>query len=338
MKESAIIFVQPGKVEIGEVPLADPGPRDIVIKTELSGVSVGTERWAYLGKRDEISFPNVPGYMAVGTIADCGSEARARDWKNGERVYFFKSRFAQEWEDRSWMGSHVRGAVVDVCGPRGNGALNIHHCEKVPEGVTPEEAVLTGLCGVALRGIEMAGVPVGANVLICGMGIIGQYALQVCLLKGAVVTVADVVDSRLAVAKNLGADRVIHGKQEDLTSEARKIAPEGFDIIIDTSSIASVVNSLFPLLKLGGKFIFQGWYPPPTPLDLNALHQRLPSAYFPCAHSAEAVGTALRWAQRGWLSSKPLITHAFRPNQAAEAYDMIAQGSESFLGLTFDWR
>jgi 3-hydroxyethyl bacteriochlorophyllide a dehydrogenase len=338
MNSNAVIFIQPSEVRYGNVELAEPTPRDVVIQTELSGISVGTERWAYLGKRDEISFPNVPGYMAVGTISESGPEARARNWSIGDRVYFFKSRFAPEWEARSWMGGHVSKAVIDVCGPRGNGDLDIHHCEKVPEGLAPEEAVLTGLCGVALRGIEMAGIPAGARVLVCGLGIIGQYALQVCLLKGAVVTVTDVVDARLAKARELGAHQVIHGKQDDLVTEARKVAPDGFDIIIDTSSVASVVNGLFPLLKLRGKFVFQGWYPPPTPLDLNALHQRLPSAYFPCAHSAEAVASALRWAGRGWLRSEPLITHTFRPDQASEAYEMIAKGSENFLGLTFDWR
>lgn len=338
MKSNSIIFVQPGQVELGEVVVPDPGPRDLVIETEMTGVSVGTERWAYLGKRAEIAFPNVPGYMAVGTIQSVGAEAGERGWQAGERVYYFASRFAGEWEGKSWMGSHLSHAVVDGCGPRGNGPLEIHHCEKMPAGLAAEEAVLTGLCAVAMRGIEMAQIPAGARVLVCGLGVIGQYAVQVCHLKGAIVTATDVVGSRLEVAAKLGVRRVIHGKTENLAAVAAGEAPEGFDVIIDTSSVAAVVNSLFPLLKLRGKFVFQGWYPPPTPLDLNALHMRLPSAYFPCAHSAEAVAAALEWAARGWLRSAPLITHTFRPEEAATAYGMIAAGSEDFLGMTFDWR
>jgi 3-hydroxyethyl bacteriochlorophyllide a dehydrogenase len=338
MKAKAVIFVRSGSVELGEVDLPAPTPRDIVVRSEVSGISVGTERWAYLGKRAEISFPNVPGYMAVGTIAESGAEATKRGWREGERVYYFASRFGGELDGKSWMGSHVSRAVVDVCGPRGNGPLEIHQCEMVPEGVAPEEAALLGLCGVAMRGIEMAGIPAGARVLICGLGVIGQFALQVCLLKGAQVSVTDVVDARLETALSLGAQHAIYGKCEDLAARAREIAPEGFDVIIDTSSITPVVNGLLPLLKLRGKFVFQGWYPPPTGLDIDAMHQRLPSAYFPCAHSAEHVATALRWAQKGWLHSRPLITHSFRPAQAPEAYAMIAQGSEKFLGLLFDWR
>ncbi len=338
MKSKAIIFVQPGEVRWGEVELAGPGPGDLILETELSGVSVGTERWTYLGRRAEISFPNVPGYMNVGTVRELGEEARARGWRAGDRAYVFRSRLAPEWEARSWMGSHTALSVVDVSGPRGSGPLEIHHCERVPEGLPAEEAVLLGLCGVAMRGIEMAGVPAGARVLVCGLGVIGQYAVQVCRLKGAEVTATDVVEARLKTAAALGASHVIHGEKENLVAAAAKIAPEGFDIIIDTSSVAAVVNGLFPLLKLRGKFVFQGWYPPPTPLDLNALHQRLPSAYFPCAHSAEAVAAALGWAAQGLLKSALLITHTFAPSEAEAAYRMIAAGSEDFLGVVFDWR
>ena len=339
MKTNAVIFEQPGKVAFGQVLLPDPTPSDIVIKNEITAVSVGTERWAYLGKRAEIQFPNVPGYMAVGTITSSGRDARAKGWLEGERVYYMSTRFGGNMAGKSWMGSHVADGVVDVCASRtGGGDLQVHHCEKVPQGLAPEEAGLLALCGVAMRGIEMATVPAGAKALICGLGVIGQYALQVCLLKGAQVTVTDVVDLRLEVARTLGANHVIHGKKEDLHARTKEIAPGGFDIIIDTSSISAVVNNLFPLLKLRGKFVFQGWYPPPTALDLNALHSRLPSAYFPCAHSADAVVAAMDWAARGWLRSKPLITHTFAPQDAAKVYAMIEQGSENFLGILFDWR
>jgi len=338
MKSQGIIFLSPEEVVQGEVDLPSPTPRDIVVQTEVSGISVGTERWAYLGKRAEISFPNVPGYQSVGVISEVGAEAQAKGWNVGDRVFYFTTRFEGELDGKSWMGSHVAQAVVDVCGPRGNGELNVHHCEKVPAGLAPEDGALAGLCGVAMRGIEMATIPAGAKVLVCGLGVIGQYAAQVCRLKGAEVTATDIVDSRLEVALQCGAEHVIHGRDDDLAGRAAEIAPEGYDIIIDTSSVIAVVNTLFPLLKLGGKFVFQGWYPPPSALDLNAMHVRLPTCYFPCAHSAEAVGVALGWLAQGWLQTKPLVTHTFRPEQASELYKMVAAGSDNFLGLLIDWR
>jgi len=338
MKARAVIFDQAHHVRTGDIEIPEPTEQDILVETEVSGVSVGTERWAYIGKRDEVAFPSVPGYMGVGVIRQSGEQAARSGWNTGERVYFFASRLAGEMEGRSWMGSHLSHAVINVCGPRGNGLLQIHHCEKVPSGLEPEDAALCGLAGVALRGIEMAVVPVGASVLVCGLGVIGQFAAQICQIKGASVVGTDVVSSRLDVAKKLGIDHVIHGRETNLAEASRAIQPNGFDVIIDTSGSAQVVNSLFPLLKLGGKFVFQGWYPPPSPLDLNALHQRLPSVFFPCAHSAEAVEAALRWAAKGFLKTKPLVTHTFKPDDAAQMYEMIAAGSDHFLGIVIDWR
>jgi 3-hydroxyethyl bacteriochlorophyllide a dehydrogenase len=340
MKTQALVFPEPKKVELREIQLPDPTPRDIVVDVEASGVSIGTERWAYLGQRAELSFPNIPGYIAIGRIIECGAEARTRGYEVGERVNFFRTRLAGDLAGKSWMSSHVGRAVVDVFeDARPNPeALDVHHCEKVPAGLDPVAAALTNLGGVALRGIEMAGIPSGSKVLVVGLGVIGQFAAQICRLKGARVGGVDIVASRLEIARDNGADWVIHSRNEDLAARAREIAPNGFDIIIDTSSSAAVVNGLFPLLRLRGKFIFQGWYPPPSALDLNALHQRLPSCFFPCAHSGTAVQTMMRWTRDGQIKVHNLLTHLAQPAHAPALYEQIAAGSEGFLGVVFDWR
>jgi 3-hydroxyethyl bacteriochlorophyllide a dehydrogenase len=340
VKSTAIIFVRPKTVELGDVDLPNPTPNDIVVETHASGVSVGTERWAYLGKRPEIRFPNIPGYMAVGKVTEAGAAARQGGYKPGDWVYYFASKLAGGVAGASWMSSHLSRAVVDVCtnvawDPEGK---NNHRCEKMPPGLDPVDAALAGLGAVAMRGIEMAVIPADAQVLIVGMGIVGQFAAQICRLKGAEVTVADRVESRLLQARAHGAERLIDSSREDLTARVRDIAPRGFDIIIDTSSVPAVVNSLFPLLRMHGKFVFQGWYPPPSPLDLNALHLRLPVCFFPCGHTGRAVRSVLRWIKDGQIKMDGLVTHRVKPAQAPEIYRMIAAGSENFLGIVFDWR
>jgi len=184
----------------------------------------------------------------------------------------------------------------------------------------------------------MAGIPMGAKVLVVGLGLIGQYAAQICRLKGAQVAAADVVPFRLEKARENGVEWTINSRTENLADRAREIAPLGFDIIIDTSSSPAVVNSLFPLLRFRGKFIFQGWYPPPSPLDLNAAHQRMPSCFFPCAHSGASVAAMMQWTRDGHIQVRNLLTHHVKPSEAADIYRQIAAGSDGFLGVVFDWR
>ena len=275
-------------------------------------------------------------------MAEAGAEAAKRGYAVGDRVNFFRSRVAGEIGEAktSWMASHLARAVVDVTATEGDDPenLDVHHCEKLPEGLDPVDAALTNLGAVALRGIEMAQVPMGAKVLVVGLGLIGQFAAQICRLKGAKVAVADLVPFRLEKARENGAEWTINPKTENLAARAREIAPKGFDVIIDTSSSTAVVNTLFPLLRLRGKIVFQGWYPPLSALDLDAAHMRLPSCFFPCAHSGAAVAAMMQWTRDGHIAVRNLLTHRIKPSEAADIYRQIAAGSDGFLGVVFDWK
>jgi 3-hydroxyethyl bacteriochlorophyllide a dehydrogenase len=338
VKGKAIVFEQVGKAALREFEIPQPTPREVLATTLVSGVSVGTERWAFIGKRPEIKFPNIPGYMGIARVTHVGTEAKARGYAEGQLINFGRARMPQPYADHSWMASHVSHAVVDVCvpdwDPQGFNGMQV---ERVPEGLDVMQASLTQLAAVALRGIEMATIPMGANVLICGLGVIGLYAVQICRLKGAIVAATDIVSSRLEIAQKFGA-QVINGKTEDLKARSAQIAPKGFDIIIDTSSIPAVVNGLFPLLKQWGKFVFQGWYPPPSSFDFNALHMRLPTCFVPCGHTGRATAAAMRWAADGKLDTQSMITHVSRPEEAPAIYEMLARGADQSLGVVFDWR
>ncbi len=339
MKSTAIVFDAPGQVSLKTLELPDINERDVLVEVVCSGVSVGTERWAYLGKRDEVTFPNIPGYMGIGRVTKCGDQAAALGYAVGDHVNFFQSRLPEPYTG-SWMGSHLSHAVVDVvaeCEQNNPEELDVHRCLKLPEGLDPIDAALTQLCGVALRGIEMATIPAGANVLVSGVGAIGQLAAQICRLKGARVVVADVVPSRLDIARQCGVEMAVNVKTQSLADVTATFAPNGFDVIIDTSSQPSVVNGLLPLLRFRGKFVFQGWYPPPSSLDLNAMQSRMATCYFPCAHSGAAVAAAMRLTADGHLQVRPLISHVVSPHDAVEIYRMLDQDASASLGVVFDW-
>jgi 3-hydroxyethyl bacteriochlorophyllide a dehydrogenase len=340
MRTTAVIFTAPGTIALEKVALPDPRPSDVVVRLEVSGISVGTERWALLGKRPEMAFPHLPGYMGIGTVVEAGADAAARGWKAGMGINFGSSRLPEPLCKNSWMGTHLADAVVDVCNGADTppGAVPWFRAEPVPAGLAPEDAALTQLCAVALRGIEMATIPAGGTVLVVGAGVIGQFAAQVCRLKGAQVMVSDVVPARLEIAARSGAEWTVNSRSEDLAARAKAVAPNGFDVIIDTASIPAVVNQVMPLLRQRGQFIFQGWYPPPSPLDLNVFHSRLPACFFPCGHGGPHVATAMRWARDGRIDSRGLLTRLIRPDEAPGFYRHMADSSEAFLGAAIDWR
>ena len=340
MQTQAIMFTAPGEIALQAIELPDPQPTDVVVRMDVSGVSVGTERWALLGKRPEMKFPHVPGYLGIGTITAVGAQAATHGWRIGQGINFARSRLPAAIADHSWMGTHLADAVVDVCAGREVPGEPFHffRAEPLPDGLDPLTAALTQLCGVALRGIEMASIPAGGTVLVVGAGVIGQFAAQVCRLKGAQVMVSDIDPARLAMAATLGAEWTVNSATEVLAERAAAVAPRGFDVIIDTASIPSVINQVVPLLRVGGQFVFQGWYPPPSALDLNAMHGRHPTCFFPCGHSGRHVATAMRWARDGRINSRDLLNRVLRPADAPDFFRHMAASSEAFLGAAIDWR
>ena len=84
MKAPAVVFPEPGRVEIWDMEVAEPGPDDVRVRTAFSGISQGTERWALTGRYGHFDedypayYPCSPGYQAAGVVEAVGSAASER--------------------------------------------------------------------------------------------------------------------------------------------------------------------------------------------------------------------------------------------------------------------
>jgi threonine dehydrogenase-like Zn-dependent dehydrogenase len=106
-------------------------------------------------------------------------------------------------------------------------------------------------------------------VLILGAGPIGQLHLQACRANGAAsVTMVDVVESKLALARELGAtDTVI--ADNDLENKLKKIARYGFDVVIDATGNAGVMRDSIKYVKNGGKYLVFGVCGPTDKIEIS---------------------------------------------------------------------
>ncbi len=179
MQTQAIVFPEVNRAALETITLPPRQPSDVLVEVELSGVSVGTEVWALTGQRPpgDTTFPCVPGYQAVGVVREAGPDAAVRP---GERVFFTKSRLAEPHARGNWMGSHVGLAVVDAAENPSHG-----YWVRLPDGITPEDAVLSALASVTARGLQHIGVTPGDFCVVIGQGVIGQTAAQIARIHGA---------------------------------------------------------------------------------------------------------------------------------------------------------
>ncbi|MBI4023410.1 MAG: zinc-binding alcohol dehydrogenase [Verrucomicrobia bacterium] len=330
-KSEAVVFTEPGKVAIQEFNLAEPGPEDVLVEIEYSSISVGTDRWALLGKLREpgkplmTPFPHVPGYQAAGTVKAIGEKVTMLEL--GDRVFTPGSRIAKGWPGSCW-GGHVRHHLTHQ-----KNAL------KLPDNVSTRQAAGLLLSQVGYNGASRPNVKRGDAVIVIGDGLVGQYAGQVFRHRGAHVILAGRHSNRLDLAKKYSADEVVNSKMEDFPAWVRKKYPQGVPVVAETASQIALVRMAINLLEYSGQLVLLGYYPEgECLLDIHWVRERETTVHCPNASTPDRLKQTLDLVARGAMHLQELVTHTFPFREAPKAYKLIEEKSASFLGVILDWK
>jgi Zn-dependent alcohol dehydrogenase len=109
--------------------------------------------------------------------------------------------------------------------------------------------VQTG-AGAVLRALR---VPAGSSIAVLGTGTVGLSAAMAARAAGATTIVAvDLVDSRLALARELGATHTLRGDDENLTERIRSLSGGGVQFAVDTTGVPSVILKGIAALRVTG--------------------------------------------------------------------------------------
>jgi len=126
---------------------------------------------------------------------------------------------------------------------------------KVPAHVNPLEAAPLSCAGVTTyKAVKMSGARSSDLVAIFGIGGLGHLAVQYAKIAGATVVAVDLVDEKLELAKQLGADYTINGKAKDPVEAIKKLG--GADSVVCVAVGARVYEQAFKALRRGGTLVF----------------------------------------------------------------------------------
>jgi 2-desacetyl-2-hydroxyethyl bacteriochlorophyllide A dehydrogenase len=333
MSARAIVAVDCKKVEVRSVEPRPVKEWDIKIEVERTAISVGTE--SYVLSQAKRSANYIPGYGPVGRIVEAGHRA-ADIFAVGERVSCFAADAPASGE-RNDCGGHQSPAVMNV-NPAERDLLGANsYCVKVPEALSSEHAAFGGIAAVASMGATMPAPEPGDTALVLGQGVIGVFAMQHLRLLGAEVAVADLRKQRLAVAEACGADHIIDATETDTAEALRAIWSDGADIVIDTTGSYRVIEAAVPAVRRRGRFVFLGWCKG-ADFALEKFHgQHVFSAYFPWTLEGPRVQHSWRMMLQGGINVEPVITHRMKVEEAPEAFRMIYEEPEEYVGIVLDW-
>src|SRR5256714_5250353 len=189
------VVTEPFKTTVRTVELPPPAPNQILVQTEVSAVSAGTELAVYTGTHQWLKDPNLPdwkfpfrsGYSAAGTIVAVGKDIQG--WQPGDRV--------------SYPGNHASHELLTVGHERGR-------WWKLPAKLEFDKAALAVIARYGLGASIRAGLTLGRSAAVLGLGVIGQFALRCLIAAGANPVVGiDAVRMRREAALAAGADHAI---------------------------------------------------------------------------------------------------------------------------------
>jgi threonine dehydrogenase-like Zn-dependent dehydrogenase len=223
----------------------------------------------------------------------------------------------------------------------------------IPDGVSDEEAAWMGMAKIVQVGVRMAEHIMGDNVVLIGMGLLGQMALQYTKLIGCdQIIVIDTAPMRLEMARKHGATTVINATAAQAKEEVKKLTDgKGADVVYDITGHPAVLPTAFPLARRLGKVILLGDAGQPSQqvlsrevltqgLKLIGVHDSLPPQQ-PTDHvrwsTMQMYSLFMRYVQRGQMNVKDLITHRFKPEDARKAYDLLNTDRQSVMGVMFEW-
>jgi 2-desacetyl-2-hydroxyethyl bacteriochlorophyllide A dehydrogenase len=315
MNGRAIRFVAPRRVEVADVAVADPGDGEIVVRTECSGISGGTEMLAYRGEID----PSLPLDETLGAFA-------------GTFTYPFAYGYSAVGRVERSRGRVPEGTLVFAFHPHQD-LFTVPEDDVIPlDGVEPRTAVLLPLVETALQASLDAGTRFGEDVVVLGLGCVGILTGALLARAGARVLGSEPDDARRAAAAGFGIDSVPPERIADAVTERTR--DRGATLVVEASGSPAVLAEGLRLLAHEGTALVCSWYgTKPVPLPLGAEFHRRRLEIRSTQVSTIPARLGARWdrarrraAARDLLHELPLAslaTHEFPFERAPEAYAAV---------------
>lgn len=361
----ASILEEVGRLRTVDYPEPGVEKNGILLKMELCGVC-GTDIHLYAGNM-RVPYPVILGHEFVGRIEELGSEAagmevRGIELSEGDLVTVvpgtnafcgtcYYCRFMPH-KPTYCINRRVLGVNITSADPPhllGGWAEKIYvdaehwWVYKVPEEVPPEVAVLTEPMAVSSRAVERSFVPgipshgegfgPGSTMVVQGVGPIGLLAIATARISGAgVIAAIDMVDDRLRMAEELGANHVIDMRilrsTEERVGEVQRITHGlGADVVIECTGVPSALPEGIRMVRRGGKYIEVGHYTDPGDVEVNphTICMKDMDILGSWAYPPTQFATALE-LMRMSIDDLPLdriITHRFGVGDAERAIETI---------------
>ncbi|MGI5900075.1 MAG: NAD(P)-dependent alcohol dehydrogenase [Christensenellales bacterium] len=309
-------------IEEREIPRPKRG--EVLVKVAANGICGSDTHFFKEGRLGNfvVTTPYIPGHEASGTVAAVGEGVKKL--REGDRVVIEPGIACGRCNFCKIGRYNLCPDVVFLSAPPINGtfcdyvAVNESFLFPIPDALSLVDAAMAEPLAVAVHSVNRARIQPGTTGVIVGAGPIGLLTLQAFkAVGGGRAICVDPIESRLALAKRLGADEACLPGDPSLADAG--------DAVFETAGSSKATAGLFSMARPCGKVVQVGW-PDGNLVELDVatlLEKELD--YMGVNRYANAFDTAITWLCDGRIKVKELITHRFKFDQAAEAFKWAAE-------------
>lgn len=329
-------------LELMEVPMPEVGPNDVLIKiykTAICGTDLHIWNW------DPWAQQTIPvgmhvGHEFCGIVERVGSAVEA--YKPGDIVsgeghivcghcHNCRRGLFHLCPNTKGVGVNRPGCFAEyLCIPQSNVVL-------IPDNMPMEVAAILDPLGNATH-TALSWDLVGEDVLITGAGLIGSMAAAVCKKAGArSVTITDLSEYKLALAKKMGADQTVNIRKGETIDGAMKNLgmTEGYDVCLEMSGAPSCLKDIIKYSMYGARISLLGIQPGGSGIDWNTFVWK--GLKMKGIYGREMFGT---WQKmfamlRSGLDVTPMITHRLPYTDFRTGFEVMNSGESGKVVLTW---
>jgi L-iditol 2-dehydrogenase len=325
-------------LEITDLPKPTALPDEVLIEVAACGIC-GSDVHGYDGSSGRRIPPIVMGHEAAGRIAAVGQNVTGL--AEGDRVTFDSTIYCGAC--KHCLNGHInlcdnRQVLGVSCGDyRRAGAFaefvavpaRIVH--RLPDQLSFTEAAMLEAVAVALHAVAVTQVPADSTALVIGAGMIGLLILQALRSTGCTrVLVADIDDSRLKMATELGATAALSSKTDLVAQVMQLTNGAGVDVVLEAVGRNETVSAAIDCVRKGGTVTLVGNISSEVTLPLQKVVSRQIRLQGSCASAGE-YPQAIHLLASGAIRVKPLITAVAPLDQGPAWFARLHAGEPNLL-------
>jgi L-gulonate 5-dehydrogenase len=254
----AVIFDAPHEMRLGSWPTPQPSSDEVLIAVNAAGICAG-DLYIYTGKNPYTQYPIIGGHEVCGTVVSTGNKVRTvtpgqlvvvEPFLSCGQCYPCRVGKPNCCSNLQIIGVHRPGGYAEFL------VAPVTHVHLVPDRLSPFLASFAEPITIGIHACQRAQISNSEYVLVLGCGPIGLAIIEVALHRGAHVVAADVVESRLEIARRLGAE--ILTADERLLEKVWAQTGEGAPVVVEATGNPKAMQSTIDLIAAGGRIVIVG--------------------------------------------------------------------------------